>query len=90
MKKIRLLLCSAIGVFLLGCSNDDEGSKCESCTSDAGTKFEVCDNGDGTCLTKAGDEVDLISEQELQEILDYEELTLRELVQMACIEDGEY
>ena len=66
MKKVMLSAVLA-AVFFAACSKDDGPAKnCESCTSEIGNEFEICDNGDGTYdFTQAG-ETATISEAELE------------------------
>ncbi|MEX0314446.1 MAG: hypothetical protein AB3N18_09740 [Allomuricauda sp.] len=87
MKRI-VISATVLAMLFIGCSKDD-GSKCESCTSDQGIKFEICDNGDGTYSTRAGDIMGTLPEEELQEILEFEGLTIKGLVQQACADDGQ-
>ena len=86
MKKLLFLLSLAISLLFLltACSSDDDAkSNCESCTSDLGNKFEICDNGDGTyTLTQAG-ETSTLTEGEL------EGFTPKEVVEFGCELDGE-
>lgn len=84
MNKAIWSLAAAIVVVLLGCSNDDDaGSNCESCTSSAGTKLEICDNGNGTYDISDETETERITEEELLG------LTPKLFIETACAIDGE-
>nr|WP_299340532.1 hypothetical protein [Allomuricauda sp.] len=72
---------TAMAMVLMGCSNDDSNSKCESCTSNAGTKFEICDNGNGTYDFSDGTETEQITEEELLGF------TPKEAIELACALD---
>ena len=86
MKKILFLssLILSLAVLTLSCSSDDDASSnCESCTSDLGNRFEICDNGDGTFTLTQPDGTTTITEGEL------EGFTPKEVVELACELDGE-
>lgn len=81
MKKLVLTALVAAAV-MTACSKDDE-PKCESCTSEAGNKFEICDNGDGTYDVSYAGATETITEGEL------EGLTPKEVVELACAFDSD-
>ncbi len=70
MKKILFLtsLTVSLAVLTLSCSSDDDAnSNCESCTSDLGTKFEICDSRDGAYSLKVdGEETGTILQSQLE------------------------
>nr|WP_298793374.1 hypothetical protein [uncultured Allomuricauda sp.] len=79
MKKILFLTTLAIALTFASCSNDDDGgSKCESCTSNAGNKFEICDNGDGTYTASENGVSETLPEEELGG------LSIKLAVELAC------
>jgi hypothetical protein len=84
MKKLVLMVV-ATTAFIAACSKDDEPSKkCDSCTSDLGNKFEICDNGNGTYdVSENGDPVETITKGEL------EGFTPKQVVELACEYDSE-
>lgn len=66
---------------LLGCSNEDDGPKCESCTSAAGNTFRICESGNGSYkLTGGGISVTFTKEE-------LEDATPKQVVQGACDAD---
>ncbi|NAY91705.1 hypothetical protein GTQ34_07235 [Muricauda sp. JGD-17] len=78
----KLIYCTlAASLFVMACSKDDK--KCDSCTGASGTKYEICDNGDGTYSSRVGDETTTITEGEL------EGFTPKQVVELACEIDGE-
>ncbi|MDC6385406.1 hypothetical protein PP180_08505 [Muricauda sp. SK9] len=80
MKKILLpLLVSTC--LSIGCSNEDDGTKCESCTSQAGTTFRICENSNGDYKLVTGDESRTITKEEM------EGTTPTAVVQEACAAD---
>ncbi|MDF0706928.1 hypothetical protein [Flagellimonas okinawensis] len=81
MRKL-VLTGMAAAAFLTACSKDDD-KKCESCTSDLGNKFEICDNGNGTYDVTAAGEKETITEEELGG------LTPKLVVELACESDIE-
>ncbi len=84
MKKILLPLTYALAFIFVACSSDDDAnSNCESCTSDLGNKFEICDNGDGTFTLTQPDGTTTITEGEL------EGFTPKEVIEFGCEFDGE-
>lgn len=83
MKKLVLMALVATA-FATSCSKDDGPSKdCESCTSEAGNKFEICDNGDGTYEATYAGVTQTITEGEL------EGLTPKEVVELSCAFDSD-
>ncbi|HKL89620.1 MAG: hypothetical protein ACX93O_10850 [Flagellimonas sp.] len=84
---MKKLVFSAIvaATLMSACSKDDEPSKkCDSCTSDLGNKFEICDNGNGTYdVSENGDPVETITKGEL------EGFTPKQVVELACEYDSE-
>lgn len=51
---------------LFGCSNEDDGPKCESCTSAAGNTFRICESGNGNYKLTSGDESKTITKEEME------------------------
>ncbi len=83
MKKL-VLMAAVATAFLTACSKDDgPANKCESCTSEAGNKFEICDNGDGTYDATYAGATETITEGEL------EGLTPKEVVELSCAFDSD-
>jgi len=84
MKK-PVLMVVATTAFIAARSKDDEPSKkCDSCTSDLGNKFEICDNGNGTYdVSENGDPLETITKGEL------EGFTPKQVVELACEYDSE-
>ena len=80
MKKLVLTALVAAAV-MTACSKDD-GPKCESCASDLGNKFDVCDNGDGTYESTAYGITTTITKSDL------DGRTLKGFVEKSCKEDG--
>lgn len=78
MKKILFLTTLAIAFAFASCSNDDGGPKCESCTSNAGNKFEICDNGNGTYTASENGVSETLPEEELGG------LSVKLAVELAC------
>lgn len=87
MKKILFLssLTFSLTVFTLSCSSDDDAnSNCESCTSELGNEFKICNNGDGTYDGFINDELTgTIEESEL------EGLSPKIFVELGCENDVE-
>lgn len=86
MKKILFLISLVSILVFFSCSSDDDGAKsnCESCTSDAGNEFEICDNGDETYT---------ISENGVSETFPKEELAglpIKLVVESICDSDLEF
>ncbi|MFT0714017.1 hypothetical protein [Flagellimonas lutimaris] len=74
----KLVLSAVVAAALLtACSKDDE-KKCESCTSDLGNKFEICDNGNGTYDATSNGVTQTITEAEL------EGFTPKQVVELSC------
>lgn len=80
MKDILFPLMLA-AVLSIGCSNEDDGTKCESCTSQAGTTFRICENSNGNYNLVTGDESWTITKEEM------EGTTPTAVVQEACAAD---
>ncbi len=79
MKKTIFLITLAIALVFIGCSKDDDAkSKCESCTSKAENKFELCENGDGTYKASENGISETITEEELLG------LSIEEAVKLTC------
>lgn len=84
MKKIIALITLATALVFFSCSNDDRSkSNCESCTSDAGNKFEICDNGDGTYTATGPGGTETLTETQL------EGFSPKDFVELACALDVE-
>ena len=81
MKKLVLFVAIA-ATFTIACSKDDD-KKCESCTSELGNKFEICDNGNGTYDVTAAGEKETLTEEELGG------LTPKLVIELACESDIE-
>jgi len=79
MKKLVLTAVIA-AVFITACSKDDD-KKCEPCTSELGTKFEICDNGNGTYDVSYNGIKATIKEGEL------EGFTPKQVVRSECDDD---
>lgn len=78
----KSLLFSVLMVCLsISCSSEDDGPKCESCTSEAGTIFRICESSNGTYKLTGGDISRTITKEEL------EEATPTQIVQGACDAD---
>lgn len=82
MKNILLPLVLTAGLFI-GCSNEDDGPKCESCTSEAGTTFRICEGSNGTYKLTGDGESTTITEGEM------EGLTPKLYVESVCALDRE-
>ncbi|WP_136468482.1 hypothetical protein [Flagellimonas onchidii] len=66
-------------MLFVGCSKDD-GYNCESCISDLGAKFEICNNGDGTYTAEARDKSITVSQDQLDAL----ELTPKLYIELDC------
>ncbi|WP_418497758.1 hypothetical protein [Flagellimonas sp.] len=80
MKKILFPLALTASL-LFGCSNEDDGPKCESCTSAAGNTFRICESSNGNYKLTGGDISVTITKEEM------ENATPKQFVQGACDAD---
>ncbi len=80
MKKLVLTLVLAT-TLMTACSKEDEGPKCESCTSAAGNTFRICESGNGSYKLTGGDISVTFTKEEL------EDATPKQVVQGACDAD---
>lgn len=64
MKNILLPL---VAILLLGCSKDDDGPKCESCISQAGNTFRICENSNESYTLTGGGESRTITKEEMED-----------------------
>lgn len=80
MKKILFPLVLTVSL-LLGCSNEDDGPKCESCTSAAGNTFRICGSSNGDYKLTSGDISVTITKVEMEDV------TPKQFVQGACDAD---
>ncbi|MDF0714834.1 hypothetical protein PY092_01630 [Muricauda sp. 334s03] len=78
----KLVLTALVAAALMTSCSKDDGPKCESCTSELGNKFEICDNGDGTYDATSGGVTETITEGEL------EGFTPKQDVELSCALDS--
>nr|WP_299071761.1 hypothetical protein [uncultured Allomuricauda sp.] len=86
MKKFFLVISLTATLVFLSCSSDDDATKsnCESCKSDAGNTFEICDNGDGTYTASENGVSETITEEDLGGV------SVKLAVESACAFDLEF
>lgn len=90
MKRIFLAIGLITTLGFLSCSSDDDATKsnCESCTSNAGNTFEICDNRDGTYTSSENGVSETITEEDLE--LEGISISIKDAVELVCASDLEF